>query len=215
MDISSAHLRQWFFLAIITCFLFGYVFFSPGLDNIVMISHVNQWLGACSIFYLKYIGTNAVYAYFFIALLILTICQWHLRHFVAYKALFIALSLALTIIIIQCSGVFFSGYTEHLSVSPQTDVVHLVHNSFTSVPAGHVARLVALITAICMLMSLWWMRLVLIVVASLILAGMGVAFYDRFFIVGSTAGALVGYFVPYYLRLLLFTQRSTTRLWVR
>lgn len=207
MDLFSQRHRHYTWLALMLVALFSYVFFSPNLDNYSVFVHINQAVSKFSLFYFDYIGTNRVYAYFFIALLVYVICQWHLSHYAAYKPLFIALSLAISVTIIQCAGVFFTNYIEHLNISTAAGTVQLVHNSVTSLPGGHIARLVALATCICWLTQKRWIQAAIIIVVSLILVGVGVTFYDRMFISTGLIGVLIGYWVPYYLKMLLFTHR--------
>lgn len=209
MDLLQHQNRQYGLRVLTMIILLSYVFFSPNLDRYWIFLYINHGLTHLSLFYFQYIGNNKTYAYLFIALLVYTICQWHLSHYVVYKALFIALSLSISLTIVQCAGVFFANYIEHINIS-SPDSIQLMHNSVGSIPGGHIARLVALVTCVCFLMNRQWMKIALITVASLILVGTSVAFYDRMFIANGLAGVLVGYWVPCYLKILLFTQRDVS-----
>lgn len=211
MDLRQHQYRGYGLLMVMTFVLFFYVFFSPDLDRFLIFTHVNQGVSWLALFYLNHIGTTKVYAYFFIALVAYVICQWHLSHYVSQKALFIALSLAVSVIMVQCAGVFFSKYIEHIQLMASTGSLELIHNSIGSTPGAHVARLVALATSACFLTKKQWLQVLIIAVVSLILVGMGVNFYDRTFISTALAGVFTGFFVPYYLRALLFTQRHALR----
>lgn len=209
MDLLHHQNRRQGLLVLMVVILFAYVFFSPNLDHYLLFTYINQGLSHVALFYFEYIGTNKTYAYFFIALLVYTLCQWHLSHYVVHKALFIALSLAISVTIVQCAGVFFTHYVEHIKISP-TDTVQLIHNSVGSIPGGHIARLVTLATCACFLINKQWIKLMIVVIASLVLVGVCVTFYDRMFIVNGLAGVFVGYWVPYYLKMLLFTQHGVS-----
>ncbi len=211
MDSLSFKGRQHAWFALMSIVLFTYVFFSPNLDRYFLFVYFNQALSHLTIFYFNYIGTNKVYAYFFIVLLTYVVCQWHLSHYRANKILFIALSMAVSVIMVQCAAVFFSHYVEHIRLNSTLDDIQLIHNSVNSIPGGHIIRLVTLTTCLCFLIQKRWLQVSLITITTLILMGMGITFYDRVFISTGFVGVITGFCVPYYLRILLFTQNGTQK----
>jgi len=167
----------------------------------------NNKLIAISLGYFKHIGTDRGFSYLFIILTAFIMYQWHAHKHIAYKALFIVLSLSVTITIIFCLGTFFAKYIPHLAALANKDHIELLNDPKTSFPSGHIARLVTLATCLCILFP---KRLIYIILAGFIvilLVGLSLLIENRYFISGACIGAIIGVVTPYYIKNLIFVKR--------
>ncbi|MAZ39934.1 MAG: hypothetical protein CMF49_07415 [Legionellales bacterium] len=177
------------------------------LTSVHQIAFLNKKIVASTLNYFRYIGTNRGFSYLYIILVAFILYQWHAHKHIAYKTLFIILSLSVTIAIIFCLSTFFSRYIPQLAVLAHNHSMHLLNDPNAAFPSGHIARLISLITCLCILFPRRLISATLISITAVVLIGLGLLIDNRYFLSGASAGAIIGIVVPHYIKQLIFVQR--------
>lgn len=194
------------FLLIFACI--GFVFLDEWLTQyITSLTFLNQQIVKATIGYFHYIGTNKGFALLYVFLIAIILYKWHMHKQVSYKLLFILISLSITVSLAYCLGTFLEQYVPHLVAIAQQKKLILLNNSQTAFPAGHIARLVALITCICLLYPKKMVYILSIMAMVFILIGLGLLFQSKYFFSGASVGVMIGILIPHYVKNLIFVQR--------
>lgn len=194
------------FLLIFACV--GFVFLDEWLTHyFTSINFFNNQIIKATVGYFHYIGTNRAFALLYVFLLAITLYKWHMHKQISYKILFILISLSITVSLAYCLGTFLEQYVPHLVAIAQQKKLLLLNNSQAAFPAGHIARLVTLVTCICMLYPKKMVYILAISAMVFILIGLGLLFQSKYFFSGASVGVMMGILVPHYVKNLIFVQR--------
>jgi len=186
----------------------GFVFFDEWLaTSFKSIAFFNKHLVSLTLSYFRYFGTDRTFSFLYVFLIAIIVYKWHMHKQISYKLLFVLLSLSVTISIAYCLGTFFEQYVPHIIAIAKQKNVDILNDAQTAFPSGHIARMVTLVTCLCMLFPKRLLYIILIAGTAIILVGLGLLFTSKYFISGASIGALVGILVPYYVKNLIFVQR--------
>ena len=177
------------------------------LHYVSQIQFFNHKMIAATLGYFRYIGTDRGFSYLYIILIAFVLYQWHAHKHIAYKTLFVVLSLSITIAFIFCLSTFFQRYVPQLATLAHNRSLHLLNDPNSAFPSGHIARLVCLVTCLCILFPRKLISVSLISITTVVLIGVGLLVDNRYFLSGASAGAVIGIVAPYYVKNLIFVQR--------
>lgn len=186
----------------------GFLFLDTWLlQSIRGLHFLNNNMIVISSTYFRYIGTDVIFSYLYIILVAIVLYQWHVHRHIAYKPLFIALSLSVTLAVIYCLATFFLKYIPHITIIANNTQLELLNDPRKAFPSGHVARLVTLITCIYILYPKKSLLLALITLTTLLLIGISLLLNSRYFISSIAIGSMIGIIIPHYVKNLIFVQR--------
>lgn len=160
-----------------------------------------------SIAYFRYIGTDTLFSYLYVILIIIILYQWHVHRHIAYKPLFIVLSLSVTLAIVYCLTSFFFRYIPHFSILVHKNYLELLNDPAKAYQSGHIARLVAFVTCLYILFPKKTILLLLSTFLLFILIGVSLLVDNRYFISSLCVASMIGILVPNYIKNLIFVQR--------
>lgn len=198
----------WSALILLIFACIGFVFLDEWLTHYIhSLQFLNHQLVKATLSYFRYVGTDKTFSFLYILLFAMVIYKWHMYKQISYKLLFVVLSLSITVSFAYCLGTFFEQYVPHLIAIAQHRKLEILNNPQTAFPAGHIARLVTLVTCLCMLYPKKLVYIISISITAILLIGLGLLFHSKYFFSGASIGILIGMIVPHYVKNLIFVQR--------
>jgi hypothetical protein len=198
----------WFSLFLVILAGAGFLYLDAWLArSIHSITIINHDISLLSLTYFHYVGTDAAFSYLYIILIAVILYQWHVHRHIAYKPLFIVLSLSVTLSIIYCLSTFFYQYIPHLVAFVNKSNTTLLNDPSKAFPSGHIARFITLLTSFYILFPKKGILLFIMSLAIVLLIGVGLLFENHYVISGLCIGTVIGIIVPHYVKNLIFVQR--------
>lgn len=199
---------MWLFISLVMAAAISFIYLDEWLIQYLSpLGVFNNAIIAAALHYFRYIGTDHAFSFLYVFLIIAVLYQWHVHRRIAYRPLFIIISLSVTVTIIYCLATFFSQYVPQLAILAGRKHILLLNDPSRAFPSAHIARLVCLATCLCVLFPRKALVVSLVACITTLLVGVSLLFNNRYFLSGLCLGVMVGILVPHYVKSLIFVKR--------